>query len=98
MSPDGNYVFVAGANSDSVAVVDVTIKTTPVVKGGVTSATYMDYAYGVAVSPDGKYVFVTGAYSDSVAVVDVIAKEGYTTHTVPTAITHYTTQPFCVEA
>ena len=26
VSPDGNYVFVAGANSDSVAVVDVTTK------------------------------------------------------------------------
>ena len=79
VSPDGKYVFVTGANSDSVAVVDVTTKTSPVVKGGVISATYMDYAYGVAVSPDGKYVFVTGANSDSVAVVDVTTKDGYTT-------------------
>ena len=71
VSPDGIYVFVTGYYSDSVAVVDVTTKTSPVVRGGVVSATYMDNARGVAVSPDGNYVFVTGAGSDSVGVVDV---------------------------
>jgi hypothetical protein len=35
---------------------DVTTKTTPVARGGVISATYLDYTYGVAVSPDGNYV------------------------------------------
>ena len=74
VSPDGNYVFVTGAGSDSVAVVDVATKTTPVVRGGVLSVTYMDGAVGVAVSPDGNYVFVTGYNSDSVAVVDVTTK------------------------
>jgi DNA-binding beta-propeller fold protein YncE len=71
VSPDGNYVFVKGQGSDSVAVVVVTTKTTPVVRGGVKSATYMDCAVGAAVSPDGNYVFVTGYNSDTVAAVDV---------------------------
>jgi DNA-binding beta-propeller fold protein YncE len=74
VSPDGSYVFVAGAGSDSVAVVDVTTKTAPVVRSGVVSATYMASARRVAVSPDGNYVFVTGYGSDSVAVVDVTTK------------------------
>ena len=78
--PDGNYAFVTGANKDSVAVVDVTTKTAPVVRGGVVSATYMDNALGVAVSPDGNYVFVAGYNTDSVAVVDVTTKTGYSTH------------------
>ncbi len=56
-------MLVTGANTDSVAVVNVTTKTAPVVRGVVVSATYMDYAYGV---PDGNYVFVTGLCTDSV--------------------------------
>jgi hypothetical protein len=47
VSLDGNYVLVTGWNSDSVAVVDVTTKTSPVVRGGVISATNTDYAFGV---------------------------------------------------
>ncbi len=43
--------------------VDGITKVTPVVRGGVISATNMDYTYGVAVSPDNNYVFVTRAYS-----------------------------------
>ena len=62
VSHDGNYVFVAGASSGSVAMLGVTTKTTSVVRGGVISATYMDYAYGAAVSTDGNYVFLRGAY------------------------------------
>ena len=58
---------------ESVAV-DVTTKTTPVVRGGVVSAAKMDYAYVVVVSPDGNSVFVAGAYSDFVAMLDVTSK------------------------
>ncbi len=64
VSPDGNYVFVAGSILDSVAVIDVTVKTSPVVRGGVVSATYTDNALGVAVSPDSNYVFVAGQNTD----------------------------------
>ena len=74
VSPDGNYVFVKGTYTDSVAVIDVTVKTAPVGRGGVVNTAYMDGAFGVAVSPDGNYVFVTGANTASVAVVDVTVK------------------------
>ncbi len=46
------------ANTESVDVVDVTTKTSSVVRGGLISATYMDVARGVTVSPDGNCVFV----------------------------------------
>ena len=45
LSPDGNYVLVTGFyNTESVAVVDVTTKTSPVVRGGVTGTTYYERA------------------------------------------------------
>ncbi len=52
--------------------VDVgTNPSSPSLKGSYTSSTYLDGAWGVAVSPDGKYAYVTGSSSDSLAVVDV---------------------------
>jgi DNA-binding beta-propeller fold protein YncE len=61
VSPYGNYVFVTAAGSDSVAVVDVTTKTAPAVRGGVKSVTYVDDARGMAVSPDGCFLFLSAA-------------------------------------
>ena len=72
VSPDGNYVYVAGLSGDSLAVVYVgNDPTNPTLLGSVKDSTRMDHAYGVAVSPDGSLVFVAGYDSDSVAVVDV---------------------------
>ena len=52
--PTANTCIVTAATSDSVAVIDVTVKTRPVVRGGVVSATNMDTDWA-AVSPDCNY-------------------------------------------
>ena len=43
-----------GANSDSLAVVDVSTPASPVVLGGVKDSTHMDGAHGVAFDPARK--------------------------------------------
>ena len=78
VSPDGQYAYVGGLVSDSLAIVDVlTDPTSPVVVGTIAGDfTRMDGAHGVAVSSDGQYVYVSGHYSDSIAVVDVSTPTG----------------------
>ena len=73
VSPDGN-VFVTGTASNSVAMVNVITKSSPVGVGGVTSASCMAGARRVAVSSDGKYLIVPGYTTASLAVVVVTAK------------------------
>mgnify|MGYP006283252935 CR=1 FL=1 len=66
----GDYAYVTGYNSDSIAVVDISTLASPSVVGIITEdTTNMDGARGVAVS--GDYAYVTGAASDSIAVVDI---------------------------
>ena len=60
----------AGYDSDSVAVVDVTAPAQPTVLGSIAGDTVnLHYPVEVAVSPDGTFLLATGYEGDSLAVL-----------------------------
>jgi hypothetical protein len=69
----GNYAYIAGADSDTFAIVDVSNKTSPSVVSYLINATVMDNPTGVFVS--GKYAYVTGSSSNSLVVIDIYGTE-----------------------
>ena len=69
-SPDGKYVYVANANSDTVSVIrtdkDVVSETIPV---KLTSDFDGDSPDGLGISPDGKTLYVANGMDNAIAVV-----------------------------
>jgi len=64
----GNYAYVTGNSSNSLAVIDISNSSSPEIVGGVIS-TYLGGASSVYVS--GDYAYVTGASSDSLVAIDI---------------------------
>ena len=65
----GNYAYVAGADSNSLAIIDISNPSSPVVVGGLIDSNYMNYAHSVHVS--GNYAYVAAKGSDSLSIVNV---------------------------
>ena len=67
----GKYAYVAGYDSDNLAIVDISDPTTPTTVGNwdPNDTNVMDGATSVYVS--GKYAYVTGYTSDNLAIVDI---------------------------
>ncbi|RLG81402.1 MAG: hypothetical protein DRO40_09735, partial [Thermoprotei archaeon] len=65
----GKYAYVAGYNSNSLAIIDISNPSSPSVVGGVIDSTYMASASSVYVS--GKYAYVAGEMSNSLAIIDI---------------------------
>ncbi|PEL21740.1 hypothetical protein COL62_34895 [Bacillus toyonensis] len=64
MTPNGNFVYAANANSDNVSVIDTsTNAVTTTIPGG-------SFPRGVAITPNGNLVYVTNESSDNVSVID----------------------------
>ena len=73
VSPDGRHVYVAGRESDAVAVfsrnsVTGDLSYVQTVKDGVAGVDGLDGVGAVAVSPDGSNVYAAAYYDDSIAV------------------------------
>ena len=74
VSPDGQYVYVAGQHDDAVAVFNRDGDTGELTFQGVRKDTDpdtdgLDVADGIAVSPDGRFVYVGGYDDDALAVL-----------------------------
>ena len=69
--PAAGLVFVAGRDSDSVCVVDVSDPSNPTVEDGLGDSIHMDGAVAIAWDPAAKLLFATGSNSDSLAVISV---------------------------
>jgi hypothetical protein len=65
----GDYAYVPGYLSNSLAIIDISDPANPVRVGGLINSTYMDGAGYVAVS--GSYAYVVAERSDSLAVIDI---------------------------
>ena len=65
------YAYVAGRNSDNLAIVDISDPTTPTTVGNwdPNDTNVMDAAYSVTVS--GSYAYVVGGFSHNLAIVDI---------------------------
>jgi hypothetical protein len=68
-TPFGDYAYVTGYNSDSLAVININNPESPFIEGGVTDSTYMNGANYVLIYDN--YAYVTGYNSDSLAVIDI---------------------------
>jgi len=66
---DGNHAYISAFRSDSVAVVDISTTSSPILAGQLIDAANMNGAKGIAV--DGNYAYLAVYYSDDVAVVDI---------------------------
>lgn len=85
VTPDGQYLYVANYNSDTVAIINTgTLELVNTLRVG-------DAPWGVAVGADGGYVYVTNSGSDTVSVIDTTRR---------TVTANYPTgdQPFGVAA
>ena len=69
----GKYAYVAGNNSDSIAIIDISDPTTPVLTGSLIDSTNMNRARSVYVS--GKYAYVASFNSNSIAIIDIHGTE-----------------------
>jgi len=74
-SPDGNYIYVTGSNSNAVAVFSRdsdtgTLTFVEVQKNNVGNVQGLEGPWGVAVSPDGTHVYVTGWIDDALLVFE----------------------------
>ena len=87
VSPGGQYAYVTGHRSNSLAVVDVaTDPKNPALVGSIVDASILAGPGGMSTSPDGRLLYVVGFRSDSLAVVNVTDASapkivGYTQHT-----------------
>ena len=86
LSPKGDRLFVANANSDTVSMIDTatdtvlrTISVRPGVKAPIGSS-----PNALAVSPDGKTLYVANAANNAVAVVDLTPSEPRLRGLIPT--------------
>lgn len=68
VTPDGQYLYVANFNTDTVAIIDTeTLELANTLSVG-------DAPWGVAVGADGGYVYVTNSGSDTVSVIDTVSQ------------------------
>jgi hypothetical protein len=65
----GQYAYLTGSTSDSLAIVDISNPTSPSLTGYITNATVLDFPQKVFVS--GKYAYVTSSTSDSLSIIDI---------------------------
>jgi hypothetical protein len=65
----GDYAYVTGISSNSLAIVDISNPNSPEVINYINSTSYLGGAYSVFVS--GDYAYVTSSNKDALAVVDV---------------------------
>jgi 6-phosphogluconolactonase (cycloisomerase 2 family) len=74
VSPDGDHVYVTGADDDAVAVferdkITGALTFAGTIKDADPGVDGLDGAWGVAISPDGGYLYVTGYNESAVAVL-----------------------------
>lgn len=74
-SPDGNYIFVANANSDAVSVIntktDMVCENISVRLGEEKNPYWGDSPNGLAISADGKTLYVANGLDNAVAIVNL---------------------------
>jgi YVTN family beta-propeller protein len=83
LTPDGDYLYVANYNADTVAVIDT--RDLELIK----TITVGDGPWGVAVGSDGDYVYVTNSLADTVTVIrtsDNLVQGTYTTGNQPMGV------------
>lgn len=81
ISPDGKQIFVAGRDSDALAVFDRDIDSGSLTfntsfKDGIDGIDGLEAAESVAISPDGSQIFVVGREDDALAVFERNANSG----------------------
>ena len=63
VTPNGNYVYVANSDDDTVSIIDTKTETV------IDTLNVGDGPWGVAVGAEGDYVYVTNSFSDTVTVI-----------------------------
>ena len=85
-SPDGAFVYVADANSDTISVIDTrTDKVSETIPASLQGVPYGASPNGLAVSPDGKRLFIADGMLNAVAVV-ALGKNASSTGSDPTSL------------